>query len=425
MKSNPDIFLLYEYMKKISFTVRVKLILDEPVDGELLYQAAQEAIKRFPYFSVSVGLDGRENYFLAPNTRPLPVLPEKDRRLMLGSAETNGHLFAITWRGDTVYFNWSHAICGAFGAMRWIKTTLYQYLTKKYGEIEAPADLKRVDSPVAESELYYPDPESLPKDEPISRYTGTSSNIALPDTLKYILNPFARDSYYYQIDIPKAAFMAYNKDIDASPNSIIAAIMYKVCTQLYTPKDGTHVSARIPADFRADIGCPDSYRDFIRYIHVKYDWELKDEPIEKLNLRARGELIRQNQPELSCEVFRQREKLHEEIDALPDLKAKKAYASKHSIFRTDVRDPYTISYVGNMDWGGMAEHIKGVYTITDGDLMLEVNALPDKFCITFQRYTKKPEAVKAFCAVLEEEKLPYTVSQCMIRYLPDIRLPKP
>ena len=116
MKSNPDIYLLYEYMKKISFTVRVKVILDEPADAELLNQAAQEAIKRFPYFSVSVGLDAKGNYFLAPNAKPLPVLPEKDRRLMLGSAETNGHLFAITWRDDTVYFNWAHSICGAFGA---------------------------------------------------------------------------------------------------------------------------------------------------------------------------------------------------------------------------------------------------------------------------------------------------------------------
>ena len=49
----------------------------------------------------------------------------------------------------------------------------------------------------------------------------------------------------------------------------------------------------------------------------------------------------------------------------------------------------------------MAEHIRGVYTITDGDLMLEVNALPDKFCITFQRFTKKADAVNAFCAVLD------------------------
>ena len=47
MKSNPDIFLLYEYMKRVSFTVRIKVILDEPADAKLLNQAAQEAIKRF------------------------------------------------------------------------------------------------------------------------------------------------------------------------------------------------------------------------------------------------------------------------------------------------------------------------------------------------------------------------------------------
>ena len=50
MKSNPDIFLLYEYMKRVSFTVRIKVILNEPADAKLLNQAAQEAIKRFPYF---------------------------------------------------------------------------------------------------------------------------------------------------------------------------------------------------------------------------------------------------------------------------------------------------------------------------------------------------------------------------------------
>ena len=32
MKTNPDIYLLYEYMKKIPFTVRIKVVLDAPVD---------------------------------------------------------------------------------------------------------------------------------------------------------------------------------------------------------------------------------------------------------------------------------------------------------------------------------------------------------------------------------------------------------
>ena len=43
------------------------------------------------------------------------------------------------------------------------------------------------------------------------------------------------------------------------------------------------------------------YRDFVRFIHVRYEWSMKDESIEKLNMRARGAIISQNQPELSFE----------------------------------------------------------------------------------------------------------------------------
>ena len=66
----------------------------------------------------------------------------------------------------------------------------------------------------------------------------------------------------------------------------------------------------------------------------------------------------------------------------------------------------------------------GVYTPTDGNLMLEVNALPDKFCIAFQMVQKKDDALKLFCSILDEEKLPYTVSERKVRYLPEIELPK-
>ena len=73
---NPDVYLLYEYSKKNAFTVRFKVVLSEPVDEPLLKTAAEEAMTRFPYYSVKVGLDEEENYVLLPNDRPVPVLPE-------------------------------------------------------------------------------------------------------------------------------------------------------------------------------------------------------------------------------------------------------------------------------------------------------------------------------------------------------------
>ena len=150
---------------------------------------------------------------------------------------------------------------------------------------------------------------------------------------------------------------------------------------------------------------------------------MESESIEKLNMRARGALIAQNQPELSYECFRRISEAHEGIDAQPDLKSKKKYASKHSAFRTDVRDTYTISYVGKQDWGGMAIYIRSVHTITDGNLMLEVNALPDKFCVTFHKLNKDRKAVDLFCKAMEEAGLKYRIYECKVRYLPEIRLP--
>ena len=71
----------------------------------------------------------------------------------------------------------------------------------------------------------------------------------------------------------------------------------------------------------------------------------------------------------------------------------------------------------------MGEHIKGFYTITDGDLMLEVNALKDAFCITFQLINKDEKPLDLFCEVLRQENIPYSVSERYTRYMPKIQLP--
>ena len=423
MSKNPDSYLLYEYMDKVPFTVRMKVLLDAPVDRAMLTDAAQEAIGRLPYFSVKVGLDEGQNYTLEHNDRPIAVLPEKDERLALGSDAVNGHLFAITYRENCVFFNYSHALCGAAGGLFWAKATLYQYMIKKYGPLEAPGDVKLPGTPVADGELFFPDADELPDDEPIAHYMGGDTNLHLGRFLKYLFNPFAKDCYYYQVEIPVKDFMDYAARIDGSPNTILTAMMFKASSRLFKEKKGTFLSGRIAADYRKDIGAELSYRDFVRFAHVRYEWSMKDESIQKLNIRARGALIAQNQPELSFERFRRLDKAHKGIDGQPNLKAKKQFAAKNSTFRSDPRDTYTVSYAGKTDWGGMGEHIKGFYTITDGDLMIEVNALKDTFCITFQLINKDQKPLDLFCQVLRQENIPYSVSERYTRYMPKIELP--
>lgn len=424
MQHNPDIYLLYEYMDKLPFTFRLKIRLDEPVDAQLLKKTAQEAFSRYPYFSIEIGIDDGGNYKLDHNDRPLIVTEEEDKPIVLGSEAVNKHLFVITYRDDTVWFSCSHSPCGGYGVFFWIKTTLYLYMCAKYGTIDPPKDIKLPGTEITEEELFFPDAASLPDDEPISRYDGGDTNVHLGRVLKFMLNPFVKDNYYYEIEIPTKEFIEYSKKIDASPNTLITALMYKAMSRHFKEKEGTFLSGRIAADYRGDIGATQSYRDFVRFIHVKYEWSSKDEPIEKLNMRARGAVIAQNQPELAYERFRRLAKVHSEVDAQPDLKSKKSYASKNSTFRSDPRDTYTVSYVGQIDLGGMEDHIKGIYTITDGDLMIEVNALQDNFNLSFQLINKDPAPLQRFLEVLKEENIPYNVSERKTRYLPKIEFPK-
>ena len=424
MANNPDVYLLYEYMKKNAFTVRIKATLTEAVDEELLTQAAREAITRFPYYSVSVGIDEEENYVLLPNDRPIAVLPETNERLMLGSEEVGGHLFAVTWKDNNIWFNWAHCICGGFGALFWVKTTLYQYLTKKYGDITPPNDLKAVGSPVDDEEYAYPDADKLPLDDPLKRYEEGSSYVGLEKDLFYFINPFVEDVYYYQVEFDSKGFMDYAREIDGTPNSVLAALMLKTTARYFPKMQNQHISAKIADDYRKDIGCPKSYRDFVRFIHVKYDWDMEKESIERLSQRARGAIITQMQPENSFEWYRRLDEARKGIDEQPDLKSKKKYAQKHSIYKSDARDTYMVSYVGKTDWGGMADYIDSLYVITDGNMMLEVMAMPDKICVTFQLLSKNSKLLDMFCEVLDEEKIAYQVSERMVRNMPDIQLPE-
>ena len=272
--------------------------------------------------------------------------------------------------------------------------------------------------------MAYPNADDLPTDEPIVRYTGGNSNVGIQRMIAFMMDPSTRDKFYYEIELPAKEFMEYAKSIDGSPTTVLSALMIKAVARHFEEQEGEHLSVRVADDYREDVCVPNSYRDFVRLLHVKYDWSAKDASIERLSMAARGAVMTQALPELSYERFRAIEKIRRGIDAQPDLASKREYATANSLYRSDIRDTCTLSYVRQVDYGQMSEHIRDVYTITDGDMMIELNALPNTLCLSLQMINREPELTELFCDVLREEQLPFTVSECKQRYLPSINLPQ-
>lgn len=119
MKYDFDSYTLYEIKKRNFYSVRIKVILNAPVQGDVLADAAEKAFQRFPYYARRVVLNTQGAYELVPCEKPITVTPD-DHVVRLGTADTNDLFFAITYEGSSIYFNFSHNFCGACGAMRWI-----------------------------------------------------------------------------------------------------------------------------------------------------------------------------------------------------------------------------------------------------------------------------------------------------------------
>ena len=425
MKYEFDSYLLYEVTPVVAYTVKVKIRLKESVDGEKLRQAAERAFRRFWYFAKTVRLDSSDAFMLDNTGMPIVVKEETDRPVVLGSAETNGLYFCVTYKDKTIYFNFAHNFCGGCGAMPWIQATLWQYLTDHYQTMINKDGIVTPDDPVYARELAYPDAEALADDEPLGGYAGGNSYLPMDEYMTYFSNPTV-GTVYYPIEIGSNELMKYAKENDGSPNSIFCAMLFKALSRVYRDNpQAAQISGKVICNYRKDVGCPYTYRDLVRMLHVKYTTDMSDWSIEKLSTAARGSMYLQMQPEFSIQEYKKLMEHRNGIDEQKTFREKAEYAVKNSLLRADVSDTFTISYVGNLPWGGLAEYIESVYSITDGHLMLEVNSLPDKFCISFEQFTDDKKYLNAFLQVLDEEGIGYTAGDAEPTGLPGIQLPVP
>ena len=191
-----DTYRLYLKEKQFHYSMRLRVRMKDRVDPAVLRRSVNEAIERYPYFAVRVTLDEDGGFVLRRNNAEIAVLPVEGKTRELGSREVNGHLCFVEYRGRTIYFNISHAICGGQGVQPWVMTNVYQYVKNRYGvEPDAPG-IRKPGEPLLPGEDTEPTWASLPEGEPL--YTGKTKNPYIPymDYLHGMFNPFLKCACY-------------------------------------------------------------------------------------------------------------------------------------------------------------------------------------------------------------------------------------
>ena len=128
-------FLERDPGKSVTFCFSVELY--EEVNPARLKEAAEITVGFFPRLREKPVLTREGKLILRPNSLPAPVFGNTDKPLLLGSAETNGYLYAIRACGRKIFVTFSHAVADVGAADAFLRQLIYEYFCLSGEEIPA------------------------------------------------------------------------------------------------------------------------------------------------------------------------------------------------------------------------------------------------------------------------------------------------
>ena len=367
--------------------------LTDVVDCGIMDHAMQKTIKRYPYFAFRI-VRTENGYDKIENQLPIVVKDSFSEEIVLGSEDVNYHWIAAACEGRRLKLVIHHLIADGRSAMRFYKTLLYCYLCEKYGVQLDPKSIALPDSPIS------PDEDvkiiGLVDGEDGTMRTTVKDPFVIPEAVDDEMK-----GYFYQVTIPEKEFLASSKGSDNSPLTLLTVCMAVVFQSLH-PENEKNIYAGIAIDARNALHCPESrftnsYVIFIKHSPAKLGLDL-----ERLGTMTRGQIIVQSDEGILRYVHNSVMRISAQIRSTPDQGERQRLM--HEIYKLVASNPtYSISYVGNPEWGSLEPYIEEEYTlIMNNKLFLEVNAAGGKFCIAWVQGFQNDAYVKAFQSLLRE-----------------------
>lgn len=427
-KSTLDTMLLYSMDKSKHVPIRVSIHLKDLVNGEVLNKATNEAINRYPYFRRKLDINDLDEYVLLESNEPVVVTRTSPKGPILGSKETNGYLISVDYDDYSINFNISHSLTNGPGVLEWALTTVYQYVTEKENvKLDCPS-IRKVDSPFLKDECTTITSDLLPKDN-VPLWKGYKEKkiktyTLLKGYIRCILQPGSVDNYY-SISIDEKELMQYIKDHDGSPATFFSVIMFKAANK-WLPKKYKDVEIGNYVCCARQLGIPNSYMDSSMPFSTRYKRKTVNLSTEKLCTMTRGNTFLQTDESVIIEYWKNKLATLEKMKEAKGLKAKKKIYMTYGNPHTRAILPVTgsISYIGRYDLGELSPFIKNVSVLVDGEGIMEILALNNKFNITFMQKDKKERWFKSFLSALDDENIKYTVEGPFNKNLSKGILPK-
>ena len=399
--------LLYAAGPELINTIRMELVMTEPVDPAALRAALKPTAARYPYFAVKLVRRASE-YVMEPNPLPFVVSPG-GKTVALGTAESNHHLFAFAWNGRRLYLDTTHFVTDGNGLFPFLKTLLYYYLHALHPEAcFDTADIALAGDIIPFEEADDDPYPAAPLDtEPIGKLSRPAEIFMLDDQPQGYA--YAQSWTAFRYRIRQTDMMRFLSSVDGSPATFIASLMYRVITDLH-PDNRLPLVCGMQHQFRSALGKPRSHMCHVNVVPMVYPDRLRGKRIEQLNTIARGTLILRADD--ANDVLTVNEHIRNEA-LLRDLTLAQKHAHMRDVIRNGIgKNTFEVSYTGRVAWSGLDQYVLSVFPFFDltlsGGISLEIFSVNDSFSVNLMQRSTDPGYADRFAALLRENGIPYT-----------------
>lgn len=384
-------------------TIRVEMKMREPIDGDALRKAVDITMSRYPYLGKRLE-SSFFRYYLVENREPVAVI-ETDGPVTLGGREANGHQFAFSYWGNSIYLNQTHGIFDGRGSYPFTSTFLHYYCLYRYGEDISVPNMNLAGTPVNPEE--YADPYRRP-------FPKSGTKLKNPDKLKLALKlekmgmVTPSQMHYCRIKINEAELMRLCRSSDASPNTALSVLVCRAIRKLH-PNVKAPVVTSIFCDPRPALKSGLSHHSLAAPLCLSYDSRMDRMEFPAQNTIFRGKLMVLSDDETMLRKQRCMRRLYKSLNLLPLLCLKKLAGriGRWLSFRTCT---FFISYARNSSFGECDRHLE-VYSplqyIQGSGLTLEISTVDESFMVTWLQEWNERVYLEAFLRECDSVGLGY------------------
>ena len=396
--------------KEYSNWAGFKITFKESINAELLQDIVRRSFARFPYMNEKVALD-KEQYVLIPNDKPFVVHTDHESPMDILGPKNDDYQFRMTVWDNVLDARFFHGLCDARGFIQYVKAVLYEYFTVLKKQPFNVPDVILRDSKIPDEEVDDPF-----RGREFNAQSMTDTPQVQEDAGPYFKLPIDNDpddnTYSFRIKMDEQQFMQYTKEIDGSPNVIIAILMSRAILSVHPEASGEIVSG-IAMDLRTALDRPKSYRSELALLLLPYTKRMEEMSLTTQATCYRGKIFVQSDPDNYRSAFPGYIELYNMLIGIPTMSGKKALATR-IINSHNEASTFDVSYAGRFDLGDLEQYIDSFYTIVERimkTIIIKINSLKGKFYINITQGFASDRYVNALISQIRQAGMSCTMEQ--------------